>query len=350
MRTKQSFWVTAIAGLATLLTANADAAPRLFAVQDQGKLAFILAESHLATRVELDRYFSEVVMRAARASTSYADEGPPGLYFEPANLTDCNGLDSAAAKREQSTSLLNQALEVHTGRLAIGSIAKSGSKEELRQFISGYPFFLKLIEVKEQVGAMINSPELAKLANKGVPAARIFERIVIAQKGKRAFVETTADFKRAFCAVPAHYQHGVVEAYVERLTKPNVPKIDLQLAERCYLTTLAASHRQACKGDLNKPCDQAPLAYPINGCEALGRWGDEYYRFAIAARNVTWIVHMERLISEGRTFFSLGGAHLPDTTLGPGILSLLRERGYSITLVEDARQLDLILGTASARP
>lgn len=339
-----TFRAVLLAALATFLIANATAAPRLFAVQHEEKLAFILAESHVATKVELDRYFSNVVMPAARASRIYADEGPPGLYFEPANLTDCTGLDPALARREQSTALLNQTLEVHTGKLAIGSVAQAGNTEELRQFISGYPFFLKLIEVKEQIGAKANTPEVAKLANKDVPAAKIFDRIVVAQRGKRAFVETTADFKRAFCAVPASHQHGVVEAYVEQLKKPGATKIDMQVAEKCYLSTLAVSHRQAaCRIGSSYTCDPTPLSYPVLGCEGLGRWRDDYYRFAIAARNLTWIANIERLMSEGRTFFSLGGAHLPDTTLGAGVLSLLHERGYKVTLVEDPNQLRAIL-------
>jgi hypothetical protein len=325
--------------LVTVVASHAKAEPRLFSVSKAGLHAFVLAESHLSTAIEHNKYLNNVVIPAARASTIYAQEGPPGLLRDVSNFTDCTGLD-ARARRDESNRLLNKTLFLNPGYLAIGSTAKLKDESQLRDFIDTYPFFMKLIELKDQISKRINTTKISKLVN-SAPASQVFQTIVVKQKGKHTFVETTADFKNAFCAVPFEKQHDVVQALVGQLAKTNTAELDLDAVEKCYLSTLSNTRTQVtCANSAQKDCLSKLLLYPSAACKNMGiDWDDGFYPFALTARTQTWIPNVERLIAEGYVFFSLGSAHLPDTTQGPGLFSILRERGYKVVTIENAKQL-----------
>ena len=48
---------------------------------------------------------------------------------------------------------------------------------------------------------------------------------------------------------------------------------------------------------------------------------------------------VDRLAAE----FAVGGAHIADTALGLGLITLLTEQGYQISLIENKNQLDDIV-------
>jgi TraB/PrgY/gumN family len=318
--------------------ASAQSNARLYLIEKGNHRGFVLAESHFPTKVELDAYFYDVVLRAADIAKLYADEGPPGLYFDPANLSDCANFDHMSARRSESNKVLNDALIASPGKLAVGSIATLGDKAKTESFVSGYPFFLKLIEVKMQIGDRINTSLIQNQVNSG-PARLIHDRMVVKSKKQRAYVEAPSDFRAAFCMVRPERQHAVVKAFVAQMSKADVDKIDIDHMERCYLSSVQTVHRQLQCSIKDADCLQK-AKYPSPQCVHPTNWDEGYYEFAISARNKAWMPHLTRLMSETVPFFSVGGAHLLDTTAGFGIFTMLRESGYTVTLINDRSHLN----------
>jgi hypothetical protein len=67
-------------------------------------------------------------------------------------------------------------------------------------------------------------------------------------------------------------------------------------------------------------------------------------RFLIYQRNRTWMQQLPSyLTSERLPFYVLGGFHFLDGPAGPGLISMLRQSGFTVTLVKDRKELNGIL-------
>jgi len=353
-----------VVGCLPFTECNAQPLPRLLLIEDKGKIGFLLPESHFGIPIEFDNYYDEIIIPAARASNMaiYEARGLGGSMFDQDSRSDCANLDEARARRKESTVLIDELLYDNPGKMIIRGFAEAFKGEDdksYRGLIEGHPFFLKLDEIKAQLAEPENMQTKSAKNRPGV-AALLAKLIAKGDVKREKSIEDNGDLKKSFCLLPENRQHDVVKALVGLFkTKEDfdVVKLDMPKARSCFISLVLRANKQlACRQNndhssnaVEPGCGQL-VSYPTAECNLYKRLDPAYYEWMLPARSKVFIPHMESALQTSIPFFIVGGAHIPDTALGPGLITLLTERGYKISLIENRAQLDDILKKIRSMP
>lgn len=338
--------------------------PRLLLIEGKGKIGFLLPESHFGIPAEFDNYYKDIVIPAARASNMaiYEARSVGGSTFDQDSRADCANLNETRARRQESAALINQLLYDNPGKLIIRSFAvafKGEDDKSYRGLIEGHPFFLKLDEIKAQ----ISEPDSVQATNaKDRPrvAALLAKLIAKGDVNRERSIEDNGDLKKSFCLLPEERQHDVVKALINLFNiKEDFDPVNLDVAKAhsCFISIVQSINKQvACLQNNNRSGDAAGsscgqlVRYPTSECNMYKRLDHAYYKWILPARSRVFIPHMESALQTSIPFFIVGGAHIADTALGPGLITLLTERGYQISLIENKNQLDDVVNKIRSMP
>lgn len=327
--------------------------PRLLLIEGKGKIGFLLPESHFGIPAEFDNYYKEIIIPAARASNMaiYEARSIGGSMFDQDSRADCANLNETRARRQESAALINQLLYDNPDKLTIRGFAaafKSEDDKSYRGLIEGHPFFLKLDEIK----ALISEPDSVQATNAKDPqrvAALLAKLIAKGETNRLKSIEDNGDLKKSFCLLPQERQHDVVKALINLFNiKEDFDPVSLDMpkAHSCFVSIVQSANKQvACLQNNNRSdaaassCGQL-MRYPTLECTIYKRLDQIYYEWILPVWSRVFIPHMESALQTSIPFFIVGGAHIADTALGPGLNTLLTERGYQISLIENKKQLD----------
>ncbi|MCA3031486.1 MAG: hypothetical protein ING73_12610 [Rhodocyclaceae bacterium] len=324
------------------LSAHAQVLPRLYLVEKESLIGFIRAESHLPLKVENDLYFSQIVLPASRLATAYVEEDFPPSLSASGRMNKCNNASVTSNGWEINEQTLNAFLARSHGRQVIHSIALSTKdKRELVDAIESLPFFLKLQDVLDQITVKANPPHVQR-ALRDTTSNRLRREMITKRNAKHILIEEAEEIREAFCRVPEPQQQQVVQAIVRHAGRDDLGTLDLGEAERCFMHELSLANTQLkCRAE-KANCTERPM-FPI--CSMKNDWPSQAMPFVLIERTNAWLTNFDRYIEQEIPFFSVGNIHLLDTSLGKGLLTLLSERGYRVTLVQTKAQLEY----ASAR-
>ncbi len=322
--------------------------PRLLLVQKDGRSALFLPESHIGSPAQEDAYFRSVIRPAFAASSALLAERSSVSWFE-------RGYDQAVCPDENADEAamddkLNAALRVRAPAVPsmLRSVAASERLATLGRFIR---FHLLFVDVHQR--AMGRLPAQESAAERGFKVRNAQSGILLAEMPRRAVsVEDIGTWLQAWCATSPQQRAALIAATVAQSQQESAvagaaPSIEAQRA-----TTYRDND-----ADYQRELDRirAALAAPTAPAGALPQrvsTPDELLlnRFMIVQRSRAWVEGMPAVLARERLpFYALGAAHFADSPAGPGLLTLLRSAGYSITLLRDRRALDTVLARMPAR-
>jgi hypothetical protein len=338
---------------AVVFACQAQPLPRLLAIESQNGVGFLLPETHFGLKVEFDAYYSNVILPAAKASNLVVPEGVQlgAAMHDPNSRSDCAGLDPKKARRKESEALVNKFLFDHPGRLVIGGFAQTHKESERQTFvdlIAMYPFILKLDEInvqaKERVFPLPGWQDPSVLSK--------LDRYIMSRDGRREPLEDFGDFKRSFCLVPEDRQHEFVKALIAlHAVREDYDKVDLSKGELCFRSGMRQIKNQlmcmgavaARGGSATSATCAPPERFPTAECQLYPRVHEAYYEWLLVARSKAFVKRIEESMQADTPFVIVGQAHVPDSEQGPGLITLLTEKGYKLSLIENRKQLEALL-------
>lgn len=323
--------------------------PRLLLVQKDGRSALFLPESHIGSPAQEDAYFRTVIRPAFAASSALLAERSSVSWFE-------RGYDQAACPDEGADEAalddrLNAALRARAP--AVPSMLRAMSASErldtLGRFIR---FHLLFVDVHQR--AMGRLPAQASAAQRGFAVRNAQSGVLLAAMPRRASsVEDIGTWLHAWCAMAPPQRAELITATIAQSRQESVAA-DAGASAAALRT---ATYRDN-DADYQRELERLRAALPAGAAAAAapaapGLTQDALLlnRFMIVQRSRAWVDGMPAVLARERLpFYALGAAHFADSPAGPGLLTLLRMAGYSITLLRDRRALDAALAHIPARP
>jgi hypothetical protein len=175
-------------------------------------------------------------------------------------------------------------------------------------------------------------------------------------------VENTGDFFSAYCALTPLDRAALIGSLIGKAgaldNDSRAPMSSRQMREQSVTTLDALYHDNLAnlKGTLAArfPAGQvaAPPATPGNSNYAQPWAASEliYQRYVLVERNRNWLAQLPGVLaSERLPFYAIGVAHFADGPHGPGLITLLREAGYRVSLIDGDAALNAVLARVPAR-
>jgi hypothetical protein len=341
---------TAGAAMAAMLiptVANAGSiVPRAWLVSKSGAQAVLVGESHVGTPVENDRYFDTVV----KPSYVVADVAIMETYFGPEqtrNETFERGAPCFDDPKGMRTQRLRLAFDALISATRDNHLDVPDWLEEwqiLPQFLFTSVFFDPFttkslgpsydVAVEAQGGLGISF----RLHGKGTAAK------------KTIGLDTLKDRRTHFCSASA----GDRADFVADEALKVVRLLRLRQSDPSYASVgkLAIAGGEAFTETIRCVDQAVPCA--LNQVSPSARlllekgWMLPYspgsFEISIKKRTLAWVPSIVRTMSEHRRSFVIVGAlHLPDLRVGdrvePGLISLLRQQGFSVTSIGGASDI-----------
>lgn len=324
---------------------DAKLGPRLLLVEKDGRMALFLPETHIGTPAQDDDYFRAVVRPAFSASSEVLAERSVAPWWD-------RSFDSAACPDEGAEeAALDGALTAAVSMHAVApspllrAVTSPDNIGTLGRFIRFdrlfYDVHLRAIgQVQLPAGAASRSI-LMRNAQSGVLLAGAPRRV--------ATVENTGTMLHAYCSLPPAQRAALIAATIAQSdAQPGATKVeapDASLKTASY-RSIDAEYRQvlSCiRAGLHR---QGPAALNCGASEANQRTEPELTinRFMLVARGQTWVTGLAAVMQRERLpFYALGAAHFPDGPAGPGLVTMLRDAGYKLTLLENRHALMAVL-------
>ncbi|TYQ21196.1 UNVERIFIED_ORG: TraB family protein [Zoogloea ramigera] len=336
-------------------TAAGPLPPRLVAAERNGQLIFLLPETHAGMRSQYDRYFKTVIAPAFVASSLLLSERSSPVQAE--SSLRYQACPDEHADEAQVDPALNAALPEVLPTSHWGVFPPSAP-------VTGFSRFMRFQLVFEDAyfnSTGRNTPPWELQPAPELPArltTNYATRLMLDDPRPYASVDTPASSYHAYCSLAPAQRTALARAALQmRLRQAgHAPPLDqLGKPEDAAEIERRELEEKAAKMDANYWQWVQRIALAINTSNAAATAMAEDYptrapnqldtdRYLLAARNREWLARLPQMTAGQRLpFMVLGAAHLPDTAAGPGLLRLLREAGYRLTLVRDHAQLTAML-------
>lgn len=330
--------VLAAAMLVHAHAATAGTAARLLVAEKDGRALFLLPESHVGTPTQQDAYFRETIRPAFAASSALLLERGASAQLSPdyfGRRCDVEGPDEPDEDAD-----LDAALRAHPDPVLGRVLPLDEHLQRLGRFIR----FEMLLQAW--------SARAYRQAADGAADAHAV-RVLPAQSGQlmtalpRPYrsVDDAASFFQAWCALAPAERSVLVRGLIDDLDAPPQPpeaEQGLRGVYRTIDTTYAAS-----LAALRATLAGAPAADAVERQWTRGELIRQ--RYLITERNRGWIAQLPSVLaSERLPFYAIGAAHFVDGPYGAGLITLLREAGYRVSLVTDRPALRAVLARVPA--
>lgn len=322
---------------ANLNSAQRPMPARLVAAERDGQLLLLLPETHLGVRSEFDGYFKQVIEPAFAASrTLLAERSEDAQLDEGLRYKACSDEDSSEAEVDAA---INELLPTILPMTIWGRMPPPAP-------VTGFGRFMR-------VALLLEGTYLKKYANatstvaehqpKKVPAsiaasyaAQLYRDAPRAQRS----LDTPATMFAVYCAM-SPVERNALATSLSRFRPDEIARNnDMVLTQekmRAGAARLDTTDRDLLDRNARIIAGQTAPASARTLPAAIER-------FLLDGRNRSWIAQLPELTEGQRLpFFILGAAHFADSNSGPGMIRLLRDAGYHMSLVENRRQLDGLL-------
>jgi len=353
-----------IVGICSAGAADATAAgplpPRLVAAERNGQLLLLLPETHAGLRNQYDRYFQTVIApRVCRvqpvAERALITAPGRGLRYQP------------CPDQQPDETQVDAALNAVLPELLPASYR---AVQPPPAPVSGFSRFMRFDPVMED--AFFNptgryAPPWVAQAKPAVPAdvttnyasvtTNYAGRLMPYAPRPYAPVDTPVSSYQAYCSLAPAQRTALAQAALQKRLRqaghaPPPDQLDRheddENVERRELEAdvarLDRHYRDWLRRITQTVAGEQGTAATSGAASPDGEMIDQHQRdrdrYVLAARNQVWIARLPRMTAGERLpFMVLGAAHLPDSSAGPGLLRLLREGGYRLTLVRNHAQL-----------
>ena len=327
--------------------------PRLLLVQKDGRMALFLPETHIGTPAQNDAYFRTVIRPTFDASSVLLTERSIAPWFE-------RGYDAAACPDEGAAeSALDGDLTAAVNRhppatLAILRAGMTADIGTLGRFIRFDRLFVDV-----HMRAIGQAPLPAGAGSRRIRVRNAQSGVLMAGAPRpAASVENTGTMLRAYCSLPPAQRVVLIRGTIalsDALSdaQPGTAHIsvpDAALRADSY-RGIDAEYRQVLS------CMRAGLRHGSLQARDCGA-GDGQQRtepdltvnrFMIVARGQAWVDGLAAVMQRERLpFYALGAAHFPDGPAGPGLITMMREAGNQVSLLDDRHALEAALARLPA--
>ena len=319
--------------------------PRAWLVTKGAAQAVLVAESHFGTPVESDRYFDSVV----EPSYIVADVAVMETYFGPNQTLNETFERSAPCFNDPKglrTPRLRRAFDALTSATRDNRLAMPNWLTEweiLPEFIfsalfdqfvikSLGPSYSAAIEAQGGLGISF------RLHNRDATGKKTIGLDTL--KARRThFCSSSPSVRADFVADEALVVAGLLRL---KQTDPNYVSVG-KLAAAMGQVVAEIVH---CV-DQAVPCvmeQGSPNVRLLQNSGWMPHFSPGTFEISLKKRTRAWVPVIVKAISEHRRSFVIVGAlHLPDLNVGgrvePGLITLLRQQGYSVTLIKDGRDI-----------
>jgi hypothetical protein len=352
----------AVVGSASAAAGHPGFGARLLLAQKDGRVALFLPESHIGSPAQEDAYFRAVIRPAFAASSALLAERSSVSWFDKTyDQATCQDEGEAEAALDPA---LNDALQKHAPAAppapaelppALRSVAPVDRIGTPGRFMR---FYLLFMNVHQRAYGAIP-------AEAGARSFRIRNAqsavLLVAAPRRVVSVEDTGTWLRAYCALGPEQRASMIAETIMRSGRPpdiaDAGKTGAELRDATYRDNDAAYRRalHAARAALRSP--------DATGLAAARQAGDAHAaqastagqlaidRFTLAERSRAWVAALPAALQRERLpFYALGAAHFADGPHGPGLITLLREAGYTISVLADRRALDAALAGVPPAP
>lgn len=326
---------------------------RLLLVQKDGRSALFLPESHIGSPAQEDNYFRTVLRPAFAASSVLLAERSSVSWLDP-TYEQAACLDEGEAEASLDPAL-NEQLRRHVAPTLnnlppmLNALSPVDKLDTLDRFMRYYLVFTHTYQrshgkISSRAGAHSFT---IRNAQSGILLAQAPHRV--------ASVEDTGTWQHAYCAMlPEERAALIADTIVQSAQRPepdDAGKSGSELRAATYRDNDAA-YRQTLehtRAALNAPA----MANHAHDADTLTAAKLAIDKFILVERSRAWVADLPAVLRRERLpFYALGAAHFADGPSGPGLVTLLREAGYKVSLLNDRHALDASLSQLppAARP
>jgi TraB/PrgY/gumN family len=311
---------------------RADDLPRLFVAQRGNSLAFFLPIAHHASTSEInDRYLDRVIRPAYKASTQLLDEFSaldPSIFFASCSSQEILDTSIDYALNEKFTA-------------AVKGTYWDSFHPALRDNVGR---FVKFWEV------YLPPPQTNTDPQKILEASLPVQAILLGEEQKpHNSIENSIDVFNAYCSLSITEREFLIRHAISMANDPNnLPDYRVIKQFPAVLSHLYMEALKRARVTLNSsPVDE------IRASNQNVLAGDEKAandKFLLELRTKNWIKNIDATSRQsGTAFYALGAAHFADGPHWKGLITLLKEDGYHVTLVKSSDQLEKILESMKAK-
>lgn len=333
---------TVCAAVFATLLSTADAAtapaPRAWLVSKGNAQAVLVGESHVGTPVENDRYFETVV----KPSYAVAEVAVMETYFGPDQLR--NGsfalgapcFDDPKGLRTQRLHLAFDALIRATRDSHLDVPNWLESWELLPEYLTSTLLdTFTTASLGPAYDVAIETGISFRLRGKGTVSKNIIGLDKLVDR-RTHFCSASAADRADFVADKALQVSRLLRLKQSDPSYTSLGKLAVVAGEATNETIRCVDRAVPCSIDLVSPGDQI---LQDKGWET--NYSSGTFEIMIKQRTHAWVPLIANAISEHhRSFVIVGALHLPDLRVGkrvePGLISLLRQQGFSVTRIDGA--------------
>ena len=317
---------------------------RLLAAERDGQLLLLLPETHVGLRSQFDRYFKQVIEPAFAASSALlAERSEEAQLDESLRYKACADEDSSETEVDAA---INELLPTILPMTIWGRMPPPAP-------VTGFSRFMR-------VALLLNGTYLRKYADatttlaqhqpKKVPASIALSYAAELHREAprpQMSVDTPATMFDVYCAMSPVERNALARSLLRFRSDQITGDADFVLTQenmRAGAVRVDKIYRELLERNARTIAGQAMPASSQPAPPAVER-------FILAGRSRSWSEHLPELTTGQRLpFFILGAAHFADFDSGPGMIHLLRDAGYRVSLVENRRQLDGLLARLPPAP
>jgi hypothetical protein len=297
---------------------SASESARLFMAQKNGHTAFFLPVTHKSSTVEMDGYLQRVVAEVLRRSTVLYDESAPKWQVYHYGIAACPTPSQFPGEVTRQLDPIFHYITRHDDYRFHGS-------EYLQE-----REFVKLMFVL--LGPVDSASQMlpVQFEHHAPPVATV----LAARFGiERRSIEGMRHFHQSYCALTVEERTAAVKTAIQWFgMHSEFAKVDPSVRYQGWLHCIKFSLRSLKRAGrrMSNACDNL-----------LGKSTSEsMWKFLIGHRNAYWLEEI-RKISEAPSipFYALGAQHFIDSSQGPGLLSLLAQSGFQVSVVETLSDL-----------
>jgi TraB/PrgY/gumN family len=331
-----------VAVFATLLSTAASAtAPRAWLVSKGNTQAVLVGESHVGTPVENDRYFETVVKPGYAAAEVAVME----TYFAPEQLRNASFALGAPC--------FDDPMGLHTQRLhrAFDDLTRTirDSHLEVPNWVESWvliPQYLAWTSLDTfttaslgpAYGVHYETGVSFRLRGKGTTSKKTIGLDMLEER-RTHFCSASAADRADFVADKVLQASRLLRLKQSDPLFTSFSKLAVVAGESADETIRCVDRPVPCAIDSVSPGDQI---LQDKGLET--NYSPGTFEIMIKQRTHAWVPRIAKTISEHRrTFVIVGALHLPDLRVGnrvePGLISLLRQQGFSVTSIGRASDI-----------
>lgn len=328
--------------------ANADIGARLLLVEKEGRMALFLPEEHFGSPAQDDSYFRQVIRPAFAASSAMLAELSSVSLFDRAYFkAACPDEDPAEATLDTA---LNAALSRYPSQAPalLRDIAAADAPMTMGRFIRTQTLLMRLVGHGLWGDAHPAGKPVTVFTARSAQSS-----VLMALAPRRAISVDNLDIWLAdYCGLTSPQRLSLIVTLVRKSAEQLAAPADLRPAAvrraRLYRDT-DAEYRQA----LAELRADLPGTHAGNTDRSGKLPADELLleQYLLRERNRQWVAALPAILARERLpFYALGARHFADGPTGPGLITLLHNAGYSITLIPHRQALDAVLARLPPSP